>query len=340
MARWRSTVSGIKSRFSWSRLAASRRQRDNRPRAVEPAPHPSTFRQDFVKRMSHVKARATSGAVFRLSLIAACVSIYVAVSARPLAACTATPEGRPPETLADRVGRADVILEGIVTGVSSDPASQTASIQVLQYLKGGGPAEVAMSNFGSSAMCLAQVHVGDHFIFYATGDPAVGLRAYYSSAGQAVASPSDDRIAEIEALTGQSAVVLHSATDIALTQQVATYAAEFSLTETAAVQPVTLTPSPTPLPLPAGASTPTPFGPSPGIDQMSTETWATIMAASTAYPNDPAGQSVVMTQAFATLEAVYTAYASLPTPTPFPPPYSPVTPPAPVAVHALRLLGS
>jgi hypothetical protein len=177
--------------------------------------------------------------LIRLTLVVVCACFCLFTQVRPGAACTPTVVGNPPETLDYRISRADVILEGVVTALSQSSFDETATIEVVQYLKGSGPAQVTMSNFGSSAVCLASVQARDHLIFYAAGDPAAGLRAYYSSAGQAIASPSDDLIAQITALTGQSPVVLQSATGIAQTLQAPTLAAVFTATGTPTPQPAT-----------------------------------------------------------------------------------------------------
>ncbi len=98
-----------------------------------------------------------------------------------------------------------------------------------------------------------------------------------------------------------------------------------------------------PLRPPALTATPSPI---PDINRAATDSWATVAAASTAYATDPAGQSVVLTQAQATVFAIYTAYAALPTPTPIPiPSYYPsgvpiyYATPAPTAVEIVGLLG-
>jgi hypothetical protein len=123
-----------------------------------------------------------------------------------VSACTTTPEGRPSYTLADQVNAAPIILEGTVLAVSKDSYPFTATVQVQQYFKGSGPQEVIIGNFGSSAMCLTEVSVGDHLIFFASGEPDTGLRAFYMSAGAAVTSASTENIASLMQLLPQQAV--------------------------------------------------------------------------------------------------------------------------------------
>jgi hypothetical protein len=263
----------------------------------------------------------------RLSLVLICISICIAAQVQPGAACTATVTGNPPETLSFRVSQAGVILEGVVVAVRPDSFGETATIEVMQYLKGSGPAQVTMNNFGSSSMCLTSVKAGDHLIFYAAGDPAAGLRAYYSSAGQAVASPSAELISAITTYIGTAPLVFQSSTEVAQTQEVATHIAEFSLTETAAVQPVSQSRTPSPAA----------FVPMATFNQIATEAWATVAAAPVLYPGDPARLAQAQTDVYPTIEMLYTAYASLSTPTPTP--FGVPPPPAAATGDPLRLLG-
>jgi hypothetical protein len=122
--------------------------------------------------------------------------------ATPVFACTPTPQGTPPYTLADKVNSAPLILEGIVAKVERDSWQEIATVNVLRYYKGTGPAKVVIGNFGDSSMCLTTVSVDEHAIFYASGDPYTHLRAYYRSAFAAVSSANANAVAEIIAITG------------------------------------------------------------------------------------------------------------------------------------------
>lgn len=134
------------------------------------------------------------------------VTMLHVVSPAPVLACTTTPEGRPSYTLADKVSAAPIILEGTVTAVSEESHPFTATVAVLQYFKGSGPSEVTIGNFGHGAMCLTTVSVGDHLIFFAGGDPATGLRAFYMSAGAAVSPVNSESIAALRELLPQASV--------------------------------------------------------------------------------------------------------------------------------------
>jgi len=48
----------------------------------------------------------------------------------------------------------------------------TATISVLRYFKGSGPATVTITGFGPGALCRSFVQASDHWIFFAKGDPA------------------------------------------------------------------------------------------------------------------------------------------------------------------------
>jgi hypothetical protein len=75
----------------------------------------------------------------------------------------------------------------------------TATISVLRYFKGSGPATVSITGFGPGALCRSFVQVGDHWIFFAKGDPSALMSASYLSQFDAIAPPSADIIAQIMA---------------------------------------------------------------------------------------------------------------------------------------------
>ncbi len=116
----------------------------------------------------------------------------------PIYACTPTPEGKPPPTVADRVRSADVVLIGTVTTVT-ETGEPSATVQVEQYFKGAdtGIEQVEILGFGGSWVCRRYVEVGDRFIFYALQYGDGTLHAHWLTAGDAVASPTNALIAEI-----------------------------------------------------------------------------------------------------------------------------------------------
>jgi hypothetical protein len=120
-----------------------------------------------------------------------------ALSAAPALACTQPPGGTPHYTIAQHVRAADVVLKGTITQVTSANYNYTATVQVQEYFKAGGPASVTITNFGTGADCRAVVKQGDTWIFFANGDPNAELNASYLSAGDAIATPSADTIAQI-----------------------------------------------------------------------------------------------------------------------------------------------
>jgi hypothetical protein len=233
-------------------------------------------------------------------------------------ACTPPPGGLPTYTVAQHVQASQVVLEGIVAAVVTVNYSDTASVKVLQYIKGSGPAQVDISGFGPDSMCLSEVKAGDHLIFLASVDSASGkVQAFYLSQFDAVLPADDQTIAAavqaaIQA-SDQTPVVI-GPPNIGMTQAAA--ATAIALTLTAA---------------PAGTT------PQPPNDQAVTEAWATTYAAATLYPTDPAASSLQLTQADATLEA---AAPRLPSPTPaliYPPAPTPAA--GPVSLEAVGLLG-
>jgi len=113
-------------------------------------------------------------------------------------ACTPPPGGLPIFTIAQRVQAADVVLEGDVTQMTAiNFQNDTATISVTRYFKGSGPASVTITNFGPGALCRSQVDVGDHWLFFAKGDPNAVMTASYLSQFDAVTSATANTIAQI-----------------------------------------------------------------------------------------------------------------------------------------------
>ena len=120
------------------------------------------------------------------------------LSAAPALACTPPPGGLPHYTIAQRVQAADVVLEGIVAQTTSvNLQDDTATITVQRYFKGSGPASATITNFGPGALCRSFVQVGDHWIFFAKGDPSALMSASYLSQFDAITTPSADTIAQV-----------------------------------------------------------------------------------------------------------------------------------------------
>jgi len=131
-----------------------------------------------------------------------------------------------------------------------------------------------------------------------------------------VAQPSPENIAEAIAASGQPPLIITPDTLV--------------LTEVAAASTV-VTDTPTP--------TPTSFSAPSEPEQSLTEAWATNMAVDANFATDPAGQSVIATEAMATIQAAYTQLGlvtAVPAPG-YPLPY--ITTPTPVAPTALEGVG-
>jgi hypothetical protein len=138
----------------------------------------------------------------RLTRLSWRCGIALLLSMLPAAAlaCTPPPGGLPVFTIAQRVQAADVVLEGTVTQLTTiSIPNDTATISVQRYFKGTGPASVTITNFGPGALCRSEVHVGDHWIFFAKGDPNTLMTASYLSQFDAITTPDADTIAQIVA---------------------------------------------------------------------------------------------------------------------------------------------
>lgn len=247
-------------------------------------------------------------------------SVFLTQSAATLFALSATPSPGciSPHTPTEHTNAANVVLEGVVSYV--DPS--VAIVQVVQYLK------LQANSFGPSVQivfveptdCLVTLSIGEHHIFYTTGEPAVPMYPLNFDQYVPIMPPDAATIAEITAASGQTPISAQSLSGI-----------EEMISLTATAQGAALTPSATPLPI------------SPGNFPELTQAWATILAASTAYPTDPAGQSVNLTQAYATVEAVYTQIATA-TPTPTPSGFfitaTPFLPPPPNPLLTVEAIGA
>lgn len=124
-------------------------------------------------------------------------------------ACTPPPGGLPNYTLADRVNFAPIVLEARVISVDSNLFPVTATIEVVQYFKGGGgPTTLNVTRFGDSTMCLSMVYEGDHIILFATGDAQSGqLEAFYASQFDAVTQATPENIQMVLDTVGQPPIL-------------------------------------------------------------------------------------------------------------------------------------
>jgi hypothetical protein len=122
-------------------------------------------------------------------------------------------------TVGERTQTAEVVLVGTVVSLEGDqPYNQVAVVDVESYLKGGGEAgQVQISGFGEPSLCKSRVVAGQRYIFFANGGSgSADLPAHYSpwrnaarevsGGGQinAVAIPSDESIAAVLAVSGQT----------------------------------------------------------------------------------------------------------------------------------------
>jgi len=171
-------------------------------------------------------------------------------------ACTPPPGGLPSYTIADRTNAAQVVVEGVILSVQTDPTTyrDLAVIQVTHYLKGIGPALIAVSNYGSSTLCLSPVSAGQTGIFFINGDEAAGYTANYLSQFDAVAPNDPASVQEALAAGGQAARTDFTPPVVGTPDVLLTQAAATQLPPAIPFPTSTLFPPPPPLPL----LTPTP----------------------------------------------------------------------------------
>lgn len=125
------------------------------------------------------------------------VLILSAATVRPVYACSPIPtvEGEPTptaETLESRIQKIPIIFEGTVTAISEDRALTT--VQVNRYFKGDGPGTVTVLGFGWGTDCLPVTSVGEHAIFYTTGNPDEQLSIHSWGSFEAVNQAKVDAI--------------------------------------------------------------------------------------------------------------------------------------------------
>jgi len=222
--------------------------------------------------------------IVRFSIVFSLVASAFSITPLPAFACTPPPGGLPTFTVADHVNAAAIVVEGVVTATTGQYYPETATLQVIQYIKGSGTPILVVDGYGPEGICLASVYVGDHAIFYIDTDQVGYYHALYLSQFDAAAPADSQTIVEAIAASGQQPVVIASVEPV--------------LTQVAATQLAAITATPTPSPYPQPYLYPSDAAP------ILTEAYATSFAAATAYPNDPAGQSAFMTQAYATVEAL------------------------------------
>jgi hypothetical protein len=184
--------------------------------------------------------------VKRYAVLLAGLFVLLAAPTTALA-CTPPPGGLPTITITQQTNAAQLVAEGTVLSVQTDPTTyrDLAVIQVAQYLKGIGPELIAVGNYGSTSICLAPVSAGQTGIFFINGDEASGYQASYISQFDAVRPNTSANVQEALAASGQAA-----RTDFTQPSAVAT-------ADTPTVAPL---PSPTPFPPlpPLPLLTPTP----------------------------------------------------------------------------------
>lgn len=142
----------------------------------------------------------------RYAVLLALILALLGAPQRALA-CTPPVGGLPNFTTADRTNAAQVVVNGTVLSVQTDPTTyrDLAVIKVTSYLKGIGPEIIAVSNYGSSTICLSPVSAGQAGIFFINGDEATGYTATYLSQFDAVVPNDPAHIQEALAASGQAA---------------------------------------------------------------------------------------------------------------------------------------
>jgi len=262
--------------------------------------------------------------LIRLSILPILIPLAIGAFPAPAFACTPPPGGNPHFSVVEHVDASAIVVEGVVTAVIGEYFFNTATIQVVQYIKGSGPAFLIVNGYGSGSVCLTEVFTGMHALFYVTIDQSSNLHAMQLSQFDVADSADHQNITAAVAAAGQAPIFIMPEADI-----------DATLTQAAAITR-TITPSLTPSLTPS--STPTPYleMPAPGERELAvTQAWATLYAAATVYPDDPLGQSKIMTQAAATIQAGYLPASDTPTALPVSNP----PPPTASASTAVGLVG-
>ncbi len=190
----------------------------------------------------------------RLALTALLILFASAAFPRGAAACTPPPGGLPTFSVADHVNASDVVIEGTVISVGGNYFAQVATIQVTQYIKGGGRAVIVVDGYMAGAMCGTEVRPEMHGIFYIRTDEFGRYHAMQLSQFDAFAEASADNLAEAIAAAEQNPRLVPPAEAAPALTQVAMLLA-LSPTATSLALP-TFEPTATPSPIvPAASST-------------------------------------------------------------------------------------
>jgi ABC-type nitrate/sulfonate/bicarbonate transport system substrate-binding protein len=137
---------------------------------------------------------------FAFLLTALCfVGLLLAFEMPSVHACTQPADGHPVYSIAHRVRQSAVVLEGTVSAVEGQNSYQVATVEVAQYLKGEGAPTVKIGGFGSAALCLSEVSVGQRAVFFA--EPAEGgtLRARHFGFADALVPATPETLAAARA---------------------------------------------------------------------------------------------------------------------------------------------
>ena len=180
-------------------------------------------------------------------------------SSTPASACTPPPGGLTRYSVADRTLRAPVVLVGKITSVEGDQI-QTATIEVEEYIKGDGPPEVEIANFGPTSLCLSPVRQDLRAIFFARGEPGKGLNANYTGQFDAVATADADSVSEARAAAEGKITPTPTPSPTPTTTPTMTPTLTPTVTPTVTPPPTlepTLTPTATDSPTPTPSRTPT-----------------------------------------------------------------------------------
>jgi hypothetical protein len=248
----------------------------------------------------------------RGSILLVFIAVTAGISPAPVSACTPPPGGNPHYSVTQHVKAASIVVEGVVTALAWEAYTETATIQVIQYLKSEGPAVLAVAGYGPGSVCLTDVSVGTHALFYIVADQAGNLHALQLSQFDATAPADSINIAEAAAASGQAPIFILSPADAG-----ATLTRIAIITRTSTPAATTRTPTVTWSTTPSPTETPDYAMPVQGERDLAvTEAWGTLFTAGTIYPDDPAGQSAVMTRAVATIQAGYNPPTDTPTPAP------------------------
>ncbi|GAB4550811.1 MAG: hypothetical protein OHK0023_17200 [Anaerolineae bacterium] len=130
-----------------------------------------------------------------LLFIGVVIIVLIASQPTPVSACTQPVGGHPSYSLAYRVQRSEVVIEGTVADIERNDPFETAVLEDVVFWKGSGPNAVKVTGFGSTAMCLTPAVKDRRIIIFARPDGDSLYRAvHFGFADAAIPAGPDSEV--------------------------------------------------------------------------------------------------------------------------------------------------